>query len=113
MKLFKWQRGRQVNCRYFKFPFIYFRIGKFGFDGYILLYPKEARLPFHRDKINGKMWRMNITLKGIARFGIRYGGLTKITSNIINIFRPDLYEHSLHVFTRTYKLSLGFAIFSK
>lgn len=111
MKLFKWQRGRQATCRYFKFPFMYFKVWKLGFDGYILAYPKGAELPMHTDKIAGKMWRLNITLKGLSLFSIRKRPTTEHTARRINIFRPDLYTHGLWAVTRTYKLSLGFAIF--
>jgi len=114
VKLFKWQRGRQANCRYWKYPLWFFRVWKFGFDGYILAYPKGAVLPSHRDTIDGKIWRLNITLSGISIFGIeRSHWLPTYSARKVNMFRPDLYMHSLVAKTRTYKLSLGFAIFNK
>lgn len=115
MKLFKWQRGRQSSCRYFKFPFLFTRIWRFGFDGYILAYPRKAFLVPHKDKIEGRMWRLNITLKGSSRFFLWKGdGMDAKfipSSKRFHLFRPDLYSHALISKTRTYKLSLGFAIF--
>jgi hypothetical protein len=110
MNLWKWQKGRQENCEYQKFPLWYFRLWKFGFDCYILKYEGNQVLPSHRDPIEkGKHWRLNIGY-GVSNFvceklsfGRRVGKLT------IFIFRPDLYEHSLYVFEKTTKLSLGFA----
>ena len=110
MKLWKWQNGRQSNCEYKKFPLWYFKLGKFGFDCYILKYKGDSVLPPHKDPIeNGKHWRLNIGW-GVANFvceklifGKRIGNLT------IYLFRPDLYTHSLYVFEKTTKVSFGFA----
>jgi hypothetical protein len=110
MKFFKWQNGRQQGCEYKKFTLWYFRLGKLGFDAYILKYQGDQVLPKHKDPIeNGKHWRLNIGY-GVANFvceklilGKRIGKLT------IFLFRPDLYNHSLYVFEKTTKLSLGFA----
>jgi len=113
MRLFKWQQGRQQGCEYFKFPMWYFKIWKFGFDGYILRYNGDSILGKHTDKIEGaKHYRLNIGW-GIANFccnniilKFRIGKLT------FYLFRPDLYEHSLYIFEKTYKLSLGFVKFT-
>lgn len=110
MKFWKWQKGRQSNCEYQKFPLWYFKIGKFGFDGYVLKYEGDQVLPPHRDPIEGgRHWRLNIGW-GAANFvceklifARRIGRLT------VFLFRPDLYEHSLYVFEKTVKLSFGFA----
>ena len=114
MKLWSWQNGRQSNCEYKKFPLWYFKIWKFGFDGYILKYEGNQVLPTHKDPIkNGKHYRLNIGW-GFANFvcdkiifGKRIGKLT------IFLFRPDLYEHSLYVFEKTTKLSFGFSYINK
>jgi hypothetical protein len=110
MKLWQWQIGRQQDCEYQKFPLWYFKLWKFGFDAYILKYQSNQVLPKHRDQVsNGEHWRLNIGY-GVARFiceklifGKRIGKIT------IYLFRPDLYEHSLHVFEKTTKISFGFA----
>jgi hypothetical protein len=110
MELWKWQDGRQHGCEYKKFPLWYFKVWKFGFDCYILKYKGDQTLPEHKDLIeNGKHWRLNIGY-GVANFvceklifSERIGKLT------IYLFRPDLYKHSLHIFKKTTKLSLGFA----
>lgn len=112
MKLFKWQKGRQSNCEYWKLPLWYFRILKFGFDAYILKYSENQVLPEHKDPVeNGKHYRLNIGW-GVANFvceklifGKRIGKLT------IFLFRPDLYTHSLYVFEKTTKFSFGFVKF--
>lgn len=110
MKLWQWQIGRQQGCEYQKFPLWYFKLWKFGFDAYILKYQSDQVLPTHRDPVkDGEHWRLNIGY-GVANFvceklifGKRIGKLA------IYLFRPDLYEHSLYVFEKTTKLSIGFA----
>lgn len=117
MKLFKWLPGRQLGVHYRKLCFLYWKVGRYGFDGYILRYEAEAMLPFHKDPIDGKMWRLNITLWGRSMFFIKRGGGHSVgwksTMRLINLFRPDIQSHALKVYTRTYKLSLGFAKFNK
>lgn len=110
MKLFTWLPGRQDKATYWKWCFMFFRIGRLGFDGYILKYPEGTILPKHKDQLDGKMWRMNITLRGMSFFSC-----DKQILNLgpIHIFRPDKYLHGLNVFYKTYKLSLGFALFKK
>ena len=110
MKLWKWQPGRQKNTVYQKFPIWYFRIGNFGFDAYLLKYAPKTLLPYHKDPVeNGKHWRLNIKLKGIATF---ICDKCIYRSRFITIFRPDLYEHMLCVYNRTcLKLSFGFVKF--
>lgn len=110
MKMYRWAPGRQLNCLYYKWCFLYGKVGRWGFDGYVLKYLDESSLPKHTDKVDGKMWRINVTLSGISYFAC-----TKQILNWgpIHIFRPDLYEHSLMVFTKTYKLSIGIAKFNR
>lgn len=101
-----WINGRQENINYFKLPLWKFKIWKFGFDGYILHYPSEGILPPHKDPIDGKHYRVNVTLKGKSEFVCE-----KEILNLgwLHFFRPDLYTHSLKIKTNSYKLSLGFA----
>lgn len=110
MKLWKWQNGRQHNCEYQKFPLWYFKLWKFGFDCYILSYNENQTLPKHKDPIvNGKHWRLNIGY-GNSNFiceKLIFG--KKIGLLSVYLFRPDLYEHSLHIIGKTRKLSIGFA----
>lgn len=110
MKMYRWIPGRQSNCLYYKWCFLFARIGRWGFDGYLLKYPDESVLPKHTDKVDGKIWRMNITLSGVSTF---YCAKQVLRLGPIHIFRPDLYEHSLLVFKRTYKLSIGIAKFNR
>jgi hypothetical protein len=111
MKLFKWIEGRQVHAHYHKFCFLYFKIFNIGIDGYLLRYQKHTILPIHKDQIEGSHYRLNIKIKGKAKFWcpstiFRLGD--KIT-----LFRPDLFYHTLKCETKTYKISLGLAIFNK
>jgi len=114
IKLWKWQNGRQMDCEYKKLPLWYFKIGKFGFDCYILKYNDKQFLPLHVDPIeNGKHWRLNIGwgesefyCKKLI-FGKKFGKLS------LYLFRPDLYKHSLCTMTKTTKISFGFARFKK
>lgn len=110
MKKFTWLPGRQANCLYYKWCFLYRRIGRWGFDGYILKYPAGSVLPTHKDKVDGKMWRLNISLSGDSIF---YCDKEILNLGFIHIFRPDLYDHSLIVWKKTYKLSIGIAKFNK
>ena len=110
MKLCKWQNGRQESCEYKKLPLFIFKIGKFGFDCYILKYKENQVLPEHTDPVkNAKHWRLNIGY-GTANFvcekvifGKKIGKLT------VYIFRPDLHKYSLYIFEKTTKVSFGFA----
>ena len=115
MKLFRWLPGRQPGAEYKKFCFLYTKVGRYGFDGYILRYEPKTRLPLHRDHIKGRMWRLNIKLFGNCVFFIENKGGKgyKATKRRINFFRPDIYTHGLFTYTKTYKLSLGFAKFDK
>lgn len=117
MKLFKWLDGRQPGVEYKKFCFLYTRIRNWGFDGYILKYEPGTRLPFHKDPVDGEMWRLNITLWGKSVFFIKNTGGHSVGYRLytrrINLFRPDIQSHALHVTTKTYKLSLGFAKFKE
>ncbi len=111
MKLWRWQKGRQQNCEYYKLPLWYFKVWVFGFDSYVLKYKANTVLPTHKDPVkNGKHWRINIGY-GVANFvceNYKHGFFKRIGKLTINIFRPDLYEHSLYVFEDTIKLSMGF-----
>lgn len=108
----KWQKGRQDTVEYFKFKLFSFKVGRFGFDGYLLKYPALTHLLPHLDEVqDGKHYRMNITLRGNNMF-ICQGKHFHI-KEFIHIFRPDIQRHGLLVATETYKLSLGFAKFNK
>lgn len=122
MKLWKWQAGRQHGTDYKKFPLWYFKIGKWGFDAYILKYEPNTTLDKHTDPVkNGKHWRMNIKVKGNADFNILKPRIHPLWGQInqwehttfpITFFRPDLHEHILVVGDKgCTKLSLGFVKF--
>ncbi len=106
MRLWKWQPGRQKNSHYEKFPLWYFRIWKWGFDAYIIRYPKDTYLGLHKDIVpDGEHHRLNITLSGYAPLFIDNKG--SIFSRVI-LFRPDLHAHSVYAYKKTVKLSFGF-----
>lgn len=105
----KWKKGRQKEVEYFKITLYNFRIGKYGFDCYLLKYPKSTFLIPHKDPIDGKHYRINLTLKGENEFICEK---QLVDWRFLHIFRPDLYVHSLRALTKTYKLSMGFAKFN-
>lgn len=111
MKLFRWVQGRQDTTIYYKWCFLYFKLGRWGFDGYILKYPPFTMLPPHTDLIHGHMWRINIKLRGRARFFCDKDTMFSI-GEFLHIFRPEI-KHSLVAYTKTIKLSLGIAHFNK
>lgn len=113
MKIFNWQPGRQKGCDYLKFPLWFFKLWKLGTDAYILKYSQNSILNPHIDPVgNGKHYRLNIgwgRSKFICEqiiFQFRVGMLS------IYLFRPDLYEHSLYIFEKTYKLSIGVVVYN-
>ena len=113
IKLWRWMNGRQPNVQYWKWPIWYFRIGKWGFDAYILYYHQPTVLGWHRDDIpNAKHWRLNIKLYGKATFSMQDGKTLTVTDRRCNFFRSDLIPHSLEVKTPTKKLSFGFVKYS-
>lgn len=110
MEMFKWLPGRQAGCIYHKFCFLYVKVGKWGFDGYLLRYPEDAHLPPHKDPIpGGKMWRLNLTLKGKALFESEKEILR--IGQFLHLFRADKYVHQLYALTKVCKLSIGIAKF--
>ena len=111
MKLWEWQKGRQDGTNYKKFPLWYFRIGNWGFDGYVLSYQQDTKLKLHRDLVeDGKHWRLNIKLWGNTSY---FQGNAGYIKDKFVFFRPDLYLHSLYCYTKTVKLSFGFVKFFK
>jgi len=114
MEMFKWTKGRQEGCDYKKFTFIYFKLYKFGFDGYILKYEKDQILPEHVDPVNdGDHYRLNVGY-GKSKFTCEKTIFTFKIGNIsVYLFRPDLYKHSLRTYEKTTKLSLGFVKYKR
>jgi hypothetical protein len=111
MKLFKWVKGRQASCAYYKLPLAYFRIRKLkiGFDMYILNYDPGV-LPNHKDPVdNGNHYRLNIKLCGKALF---WAEKVIFQNRFITLFRPDLYTHTLIITSKTKKLSIGFVFYN-
>lgn len=114
MKLFKWLDGRQMHTKYHKWCFLYFKIFNIGIDGYILRYEPETILPIHKDKLEtsenkSRHYRLNVLLKGKTSFWCP-STIFKYRNRVI-FFRPDKFYHSLTVYTKTYKLSFGLAIY--
>lgn len=113
MKKWKWIECRQKECRYMKMCLYSFRIFRLGMDAYLLKYQADTILPEHKDIVNGRHWRLNIGW-GVANFVCeKYIIAWRIGKLTVTLFRPDKYLHSLYVFEKTVKLSLGFAILSK
>lgn len=113
MEMFKWLPGRQSGAEYKKLCFLNFRVGRYGFDGYILRYPKSMHLRTHTDPVEGgKMWRLNITLWGRSVTIIWLPKGLALCTGIV-WFRPDIHAHGVTTTTKTCKLSLGFVKFNK
>lgn len=108
MKLFRWLDGRQHGVAYKKWCFLYFKFFNLGIDGYILKYEPKTALPIHKDTINGSHYRLNISLCGRSEFWCPSCIFRK---GRCIFFRPDLFYHALTVYTKTYKISFGLAIF--
>jgi hypothetical protein len=115
MKLWKWIEGRQQGTKYKKFPLWFFRIGRYGFDAYILKYEPNTLLDWHTDPVkNGKHWRKNISLKGFSTFCIKVNGKVRCGWTDYPWFRPDLCPHMVQTYmTPVTKLSIGFVKFNK
>lgn len=120
MKLWKWTQGRQDGCDYKKFTLWYFKIWKFGFDGYIIKFEANSDLPPHHDVVpNGDHYRFNFLLKGKCTFHCldgesEFGPNTKWSrTSGTAFFRPDIQEHFLITQTKCTIFSLGFVKFSQ
>lgn len=114
----KWKQGRQPGIEYHKLCLFSFKLGRWGFDAYILRYPAKTVLPWHTDPVNGKHYRINIKLRGKCTFfAMPSEDLDNIgdisIGEFLHIFRPDKQLHSLVVFKKTYKLSLGLVKFNR
>ncbi len=113
-RLFRWYPGRQPRCPYRKFCFLKFKLGRFGFDGYIIRFDSFGTLMLHKDVLaDGKHYRLNINLWGKCEFKIM--GTPHISiGNRILLFRPDVIPHGLLIFDKpTYIFSMGFAKYDK
>lgn len=118
-QFFRWVPGRQsltgVNpCPYEKFCIMNFRIGRFGFDFYILRFNHmNSMLAIHVDPLvpEGKHYRLNIRLLGKCEFKLA-GVPHYMWRNTILFFRPDIVPHGLFIFNRTIILSAGAAYFN-
>jgi hypothetical protein len=120
MKLFKWLPGRIKELEYYKLPIYKFKLFNFGFDCYVLKYPKSnwisISLPKHFDKVeNGKHWRLNIQIFGDSTFYVIDNNTKKYIRKRFILFRPDIQEHGLDIYNRKdcIKLSFGFVKFLK
>lgn len=117
-ELFKWTKGRAEDTEYWKFTLWYFKIWKWGFDAYILKYAPNTMLRPHFDEVDGRHWRLNISLWGRSYFSIlkgrnsqSYGSYKTIQKRFI-FFRPDIQKHTLLVSGKgCTKLSFGFVKF--
>lgn len=109
MELFTWLKGRQYGIDYKKWCFLFWRIGKWGFDGYFLKY-KKGHLPVHTDPIDGgKHWRINIKLYGNCYFACNNQILH--WGEFLHVFRPDINPHCLWISRDTLKISIGIVHF--
>lgn len=96
MEMFKWLPGRQMTCQYLKYCFLFEKIGRFGFDGYILKYKPYAKLPMHVDPAdNGRHYRLNIVLKRSWDISIIEKTIFNLWDYRITLFRPDKYRHCM------------------
>lgn len=108
---FKWVDGRQSGLDYKKMCLYSFRVGKWGFDCYLIKYPWRGYLTMHTDPIPGRHYRMNIKLYGNAIF--LHDREAFSIGEFLHFFRPDTNRHGLVIASRTLKLSFGAAKFDK
>lgn len=104
MKFFRWQPGRSAateNIR--KFPIW----SCFGFDVYLLKFPKGQLVSTHLDPVEGKKHhRFNLTLWGF--WTLTLGEKTTYQSACDgHLFRPDIVPHSAKFLTDCMVLSIG------
>lgn len=98
MKLFTWTIGRQAECEYKKFCFLWTKFWRIGMDGYILKYEPHTVLPLHKDLVKGgKHYRLNIVLKRKSDFNYveRWSTIINLFDSRIVLFRPDLWLHGV------------------
>jgi hypothetical protein len=92
----KWIKGRQ-DTGYYKMKIVESKWLKF--DIYLLKFPKNSYVPYHTDDVYGyKHHRINIirNAKSGGYFYLRKGiGMSSMSRNIINKFRPDIQTHAV------------------
>lgn len=104
--MFKWIEGRQ-GTGYYKLPLLIF----LSFDSYILKYCEGSYIPAHKDYLhNYNHYRLNIELCKAKK-----GGVFSCKKQIfnwwrINLFRPDLYSHSVSPIEKGIRYILSFGL---
>ncbi|MBS1806736.1 MAG: 2OG-Fe(II) oxygenase [Acidobacteria bacterium] len=105
---FRWQRGRQ-NSGYDKMLLLQ-SWWPLPFDLYLLRYPEGSEVPPHRDTVSfGRHYRLNVILWRAQSGGDFACAHPIVASRRLNLFRPDIHEHSVSRVLRgtRYVLSLG------
>lgn len=110
--MINWVRGRQDGGNYFKCEVFSFRLGKYGFDCYLIKYPTNSYIPPHVDPVDDhNHYRLNMVIKH-AKLGGKFikNGITQ--SGRIFFFRPDRDEHQVSQIIKgtRYVFSLGLAV---
>ena len=106
--LFSWQPGRQ-GTGYEKMLLLANPI-VVPFDFYLLRYCEGSEIPKHTDRVDGKRhYRLNIEVWRAKRGGHFRCDRPILTLPRVNLFRPDVAEHSVSRIEegRRYVLSLG------
>ena len=104
----RWQRGRQ-GTGYDKMLLLTGR-WPLPFDSYLIRYPEGAAIPPHTDPVQaGRHYRLNVVLKASPQGGEFVCAKPIFQSARVNLFRPDVCEHSVTrvVGGSRYVLSLG------
>ncbi len=106
--MFKWEKGRQ-GSGYDKLLLL---TGKWPipFDFYLLRFPEGSSIAPHKDPTTtGKHFRLNIIVKECGYGGKFLCDNPIFQSRRMNLFRPDISEHSVTkvCFGTRYVLSIG------
>jgi len=89
MKLFRWQKGRQLTG-YEKMPLLILH-WPIKFDCYLLRFDKGHEIPPHIDEVTrGRHFRLNLVLKHAHSGGEFFCEQTIFESRSIKLFRPAL-----------------------
>ncbi len=110
MRLFTWQEGRQEATKSIQKMAIW---NYFGFDIYLLKFPKGVRIGEHLDVVEGKEHhRINYTIKG-AWMLMQYDSKAAKTvwlpqrDRMWHKFRPDITLHGAQINLDSLILSIG------
>ena len=104
LRRIKCEEGRQ-RTGYHKYTLF----NRLGYDCYLVYYPQGSYISAHYDKVEDRRhYRMNIILKK-SNIGGQFRCLDPIFSKYrVNVFRPDISEHSVTEIEDGYRLVFSF-----